>query len=113
MNNEEKAKEMCFKVCKTGAYIDSENGCFDRCGDASECTTWRSYAHKVPDELERTKPKANNAKIGARALGRKAGIAPSTASRIIQGEGNAQLGTIKKALPFLDSCPCCGKGQPQ
>jgi len=49
---------------------------------------------------------------GTRELARKAGISPTTASRVLSGKGNFSLETFRKVLPYLDRCPCCGKEQP-
>ena len=47
--------------------------------------------------------------MGVRELGRAAGLSPTTVMRIKRGEYGTSLRNLRKALPFLDVCPCCGK----
>ncbi len=35
-----RAKDACFRECKSGAFIDPENGCFSPCKSADRCTGW-------------------------------------------------------------------------
>lgn len=48
-------------------------------------------------------------RMGLREFARAAGLSPATASRIKCGHPNTSLGNLKKALPFLGQCPCCGQ----
>ena len=51
--------------------------------------------------------------MGVRELARAAGIAPSTASRVKQGQTDRlDMVTAKAVLPFLSECPCCGGAIP-
>lgn len=46
--------------------------------------------------------------MGVRELAREAGISPTTATRVKRGEA-PDMATAKKLLPFMNSCPCCGR----
>lgn len=48
-------------------------------------------------------------RMGLREFARAAGLSPATASRIKDGHPNTSLGNLKKAMPFLGRCPCCGQ----
>lgn len=48
-------------------------------------------------------------RMGLREFARAAGLSPATASRIKHGHPGTNLGNLKKAIPFLDRCPCCGQ----
>jgi len=48
-------------------------------------------------------------RMGLREFARAADLSPATASRIRDGHPNTSLGNLKKALPFLGRCPCCGQ----
>ena len=52
-------------------------------------------------------------RMGLREFAREAGFSPTTATRIKQGHPGTTLGSLKKALPFLGECPCCGSGYQQ
>lgn len=36
----EKAKELCFAICKTGGFLDPENGCCSICAAMDDCGGW-------------------------------------------------------------------------
>jgi hypothetical protein len=44
----------------------------------------------------------------AAELSRSIGVSQPTARRIMDGSENTAIGLFKRALPFMDTCPCCG-----
>ena len=46
--------------------------------------------------------------LSIRSLARKVGISPTTVIRFRRGE-EMDMPTARKLLPFVDTCPCCGK----
>jgi transcriptional regulator with XRE-family HTH domain len=44
-----------------------------------------------------------------RELASAAGISPATASRVKLGDNNHNLETLVKVVPFMTTCPCCGR----
>lgn len=44
-----------------------------------------------------------------REVAKIADISPATAARIKGGDHNHALETVKKVLPLLSTCPCCGE----
>ena len=47
--------------------------------------------------------------MGVREFARAACISPTTATRIKRGDGGTNLSNLRKVLPYLSECPCCGK----
>jgi len=46
--------------------------------------------------------------LGVRELARAAGVSPTTATRAKRGD-ILSYGNMKKLLPFMGNCPCCGR----
>lgn len=48
-------------------------------------------------------------KLTAREFAELSGVSPATATRLKNGDHDFNVTTLKKALPHLATCPCCGK----
>ena len=48
---ESKARELCFKVCSTGGFLDFEAGCCSVCRSPEECQGWRTFAHEARKDV--------------------------------------------------------------
>lgn len=46
--------------------------------------------------------------MGVRELARAAGVSPTTATRAKRGDV-LSYSNMKKLLPFMGNCPCCGR----
>lgn len=40
---EAEARRICFAMCRTGQFLDHENGCCSICKSESECQSWRCF----------------------------------------------------------------------
>ncbi|MGB1215058.1 MAG: hypothetical protein ACPG4X_16950 [Pikeienuella sp.] len=63
-----------------------------------------------PAEMRVIQPKLA-VDMGIREFARAAGVSVTVASRIKKGEGGTNLANLRKVLPFLSECPCCGSKQ--
>lgn len=63
MNEAEyEARQQCHKTCKSGEFVDPENGWLAPCHNATECTNWKSFlqASQLEDAREALRPFASS-----------------------------------------------------